>query len=180
MSSSSSSSSAYSSSCWITRAETAADIPAVRAITLAAFETSFELGVLDALRADEGWIDGLSVVATDLAGTVVGHVVLTRAYIGGVPALAMGPVSVHPDHQRIGAGSAAVRAGLDAAREQGERFVVLLGHPTYYPRFGFQRASAHGVELTIDAPDEAWMALSLDDRHPLPTGPVRWAAGFGI
>ncbi|GAA2818567.1 N-acetyltransferase [Kitasatospora sp. CM 4170] len=168
---------------WLTRAETAADVPTVRALTLAAFGRLHEADLLDGLRRDEAWIDGLSVVATDPAdpaGTPVGHVVLTRAFIGDVPALAMGPVSVHPDHQLSGAGSAAVRAGLDAARSMGERFVVLLGHPTYYPRFGFVRASAHGIRLSIDEPDEAWMALALDDRHPLPSGPVRWATAFGI
>lgn len=61
-----------------------------------------------------------------------------------------------------------------------ERFVFLLGHPTYYPRFGFVRASAHGVELTTEAPDEAWMALSLNEDDPLPSGVARWAAAFGI
>ncbi|GAA1405045.1 N-acetyltransferase [Kitasatospora putterlickiae] len=179
-----SSSSGSSSSTWRTRVEVPADVPAVRELTLAAFGRPAEADILDALRADQGWLDGLSVVVTDAAdpaGSPVGHVVLTRAYIGDVPALALGPVSVHPDHQRGGAGSAAVRAVLDAAREQGERYVILLGHPSYYPRFGFGRASAHGITLTIDAPDEAWMALSLDPaHHPLPSGTARWAAAFGI
>ncbi|MFF1903555.1 GNAT family N-acetyltransferase [Kitasatospora sp. NPDC058218] len=167
-------------SSWLTRVETDADVPAVQALTRAAFGRPMEADVLAALRTDEGWIDGLSLVSTDPAGTPVGHVVLSRAFVGDVPALAMGPVSVHPDHQRRGAGSAAVLAALDAARSMGERFVVLLGHPSYYPRFGFVRASAHGLVLTVDAPDEAWMALSLDARHPLPSGTVRWAAAFGI
>ncbi|MGW4890860.1 GNAT family N-acetyltransferase [Kitasatospora sp. NPDC004240] len=172
-----------STTSWHTRAETTADIPAVRALTLAAFGRAHEAELLDGLRLDEAWIDGLSVVATDPAdpdGTPVGHVVLTRASIDDLPALAMGPVSVHPDHQRSGAGSAAVRAGLDTARARGERYVFLLGHPTYYPRFGFVRASAHGLRLTIDAPDEAWMALALDPRHPLPPGTAHWATAFGI
>lgn len=169
-----------SASSWQTRVESDADVPAVQALTLAAFGLPAEADLLAVLRTDEGWIDGLSVVATGPAGTPVGHAVLSRAFIGDVPALALGPVSVHPDHQRSGAGSAAVRAALDAARGLGERFVVLLGHPSYYPRFGFVRASAHGLVLTVDAPDEAWMALSLDDRHPLPSGTVRWADAFGI
>ncbi|MER7703687.1 N-acetyltransferase [Kitasatospora sp. NPDC097605] len=179
-----SSSASTSPTTWRTRAETPADVPAVRELTLAAFGRPAEAGILDALRADEGWLDGLSVVVTDAAdpaGSPVGHVVLTRAFIGEVPALALGPVSVHPDRQRAGAGSAAVRAVLDAARARGERYVILLGHPSYYPRFGFGRASAHGIALTVDAPDEAWMALGLDpERHPLPSGTARWAAAFGI
>lgn len=85
-----------------------------------------------------------------------------------------------PAYQRTGAGSAAVRAALDAARGLGERHVVVLGHPDYYPRFGFTRAGAHGIGLTIDVPDEALMALSLDADHPLPAGTVRYAAPFGI
>ncbi|GAA2995194.1 hypothetical protein GCM10010519_30390 [Streptomyces lactacystinicus] len=85
-----------------------------------------------------------------------------------------------PAYRRTGAGSAAVRAALDAARGLGERHVVVLGHPDYYPRFGFTRAGAHGIGLTIDVPDEALMALSLDADHPLPAGTVRYAAPFGI
>ncbi|MEU6237249.1 N-acetyltransferase [Kitasatospora sp. NPDC047058] len=172
-----------SSSTWLTRTETTSDVPAVQTLTFAAFGRAHEADLLAALRADEGWIGGLSFVATgaaDPTGTPVAHAVLSRAHIGDVPALAMGPVSVHPDHQRSGAGSATVRAALDAARAAGERFVILLGHPTYYPRFGFVRASAHGVRLTVDAPDEAWMALSLNEGDPLPSGSARWAAAFGI
>ncbi|AUY49125.1 N-acetyltransferase [Streptomyces sp. CB01881] len=172
-----------STSSWLTRTETPSDVPTVQALTLAAFGRAHEADLLAALRADAGWIGGLSFVATpaaDPTGTPVAHVVLSRAFIGDVPALAMGPVSVHPDHQRSGAGSATVLAALDAARAAGERFVFLLGHPTYYPRFGFVRASAHGMELTMDVPDEAWMALSLNEGDPLPSGTARWAAAFGM
>ena len=58
--------------------------------------------------------------------------------------------------------------------------MTVLGHPTYYPRFGFTRASAHGIGLTIEVPDEALMALALDPEHPLPAGIIRYAAPFGI
>ncbi|MFF4820108.1 GNAT family N-acetyltransferase [Kitasatospora sp. NPDC001309] len=165
---------------WNTRAETGADIPTVHAVNAAAFDTPAEADLVDALRADPAWLDGLSVVSTDAAGTVVGHALLTRCHIGDVPALCLAPCAVLPAYQRTGAGSAAVRAALDAARERGERYVVLLGHPDYYPRFGFTRASTHGIGLTIDVPDEALMALALDADHPLPAGTVRYAAPFGI
>ncbi|MFG2125122.1 hypothetical protein [Streptomyces sp. NPDC048710] len=62
---------------------------------------------------------------------------------------------MRPEQQRSGAGSAAVRAALEAAKDMGERYVVVLGHPTYCPRFGFTRASPHGIGLTIDVPDDA-------------------------
>ena len=165
---------------WITRAETGTDITAIRAIDLAAFETPLEADLVDALRTDVSWIDGLSIVTTDQEGTVVGHALLTRCHIGETPALCLGPVAVFPEYQGTGAGTAAIRAALRAAKDQGEHFVTVLGHPPYYPRFGFTRASAHGITLTIDVPDEAMMALTLDADHPLPSGTVRYAAPFGI
>ncbi|MCZ4610942.1 N-acetyltransferase [Streptomyces sp. Lzd4kr] len=165
---------------WITRAETSADIRAVRDINLAAFPTSEEADLVDALREDPSWIEGLSFVSTDDDGSPVGFALLTRCHIGDVPALCLAPCAVRPEWQRTGAGSAAVRAALAAARDMGEHHVVVLGHPAYYPRFGFTRASAHGIGLTIDVPDEALMALALDAGHPLPGGTVRYAAPFGI
>jgi predicted N-acetyltransferase YhbS len=165
---------------WITRAETSADIPAVRDINLAAFETSSEADLVDALRADPAWIEGLSLVATDDDGRPVGYALLTRCHIGDVPALCLAPCAVRPERQSSGAGSAVIRAALAAAKDKGEHYVVVLGHPTYYPRFGFDRASAHGIGLTIDVPDEALMALTLDATHPLPGGTVHYAAPFGI
>ncbi|WP_030741901.1 GNAT family N-acetyltransferase [Streptomyces sp. NRRL F-5135] len=168
-------------STWTTRVETGADLPAVRAVHLAAFPTAEEADLVDALRTDpDAWIGGLSVVATDAADRPVGHALLTRCHIGDTPALCLAPVAVLPEHQRTGAGSAAVRAALEAAGELRERYVVVLGHPAYYPRFGFTRASAHGIRLTIDVPDEALMALTLDAGHPLPAGTVHYAAPFGI
>ncbi|KOV67583.1 GNAT family N-acetyltransferase [Streptomyces sp. MMG1121] len=166
---------------WITRAETGTDISAVREINLTAFPTAEEADLVDALRGDPAaWIEGLSVVSTDDDGTPVGHALLTRCHIDDVPALCLAPVAVRPAHQRTGAGTAAVRAVLLAAGDLGERYVVVLGHPAYYPRFGFTRASAHGIGISIDVPDEALMALALGDGHPLPSGTVRYAAPFGI
>lgn len=165
---------------WITRAETSADISTIRDISLAAFDTPLEADLVDALRADPSWINGLSIVATAHDGKLIGHALLTRCHIDDTPALCLGPVAVWPECQRTGAGSAAIRASLQAAKELGEHFVTVLGHPTYYPRFGFTRASKHGIGLSIDVPDEAMMALTLDADHPLPRGTVHYAAPFGI
>jgi predicted N-acetyltransferase YhbS len=164
---------------WTARPETPADIEAVREIVLGAFETPLEADLVDVLRTDDAWIDGLSYVSTDTADTPVGYALLTRCHIDVVPALCLAPVAVHPAHQRTGAGGAAIRAVLDAARERGERFVTVLGHPDYYPRFGFDRASAHGIGVTFDAPDEALMSLALT-TDPLPAGTIRYAKPFGI
>ncbi|MET1034696.1 MAG: N-acetyltransferase [Arthrobacter sp.] len=165
---------------WKTRAERPSDVPAIHDINVAAFETPAEADLVDALRADVSWIEGLSMVATDARDRPVGHALLTRCHIGDVPALCLAPCAVLPAHQRAGAGSAAIRAALHAAQERGEHFVVVLGHPDYYPRFGFRRASEAGIRLGIEIPDEALMALNLDGGRRLPRGEVRYAAPFAI
>ncbi|MFD8396629.1 GNAT family N-acetyltransferase [Streptomyces sp. NPDC059680] len=166
---------------WLSRAETSADIPAIRDINLAAFPTPAEADLVDSLRADPtAWIEGLSLVAADETGRPVGYALLTRCHIDTTPALCLAPCAVRPEQQRTGAGTAAIRAALATARSLGERHVVVLGHRAYYPRFGFTRASDHGIGLTIDIPDDALMVLSLDAGHPLPSGTVHYAAAFGI
>lgn len=89
---------------WITRAETSADIPTIHDITLAAFDTPLEADLVDALRADPSWIDGLSIVTTDQDGKLIGHALLTRCHIDDTPALCLGPVAVRPEYQKTGAG----------------------------------------------------------------------------
>ena len=163
---------------WTTRTETPADVAAVRAVNLAAFETAEEADLVDALRRDPAWIGDYSMVSVDDNDTVVGYALLTRCHIGETPALCLAPCAVLPEHQRTGAGSAATHAVLEAARRAGEQYVTVLGHPTYYPRFGFVRASEHGVRMNIDVPDDALMVLALADR-PIPPGTITYAAAFG-
>ncbi|MER5863550.1 N-acetyltransferase [Kitasatospora sp. NPDC002040] len=165
---------------WATRPETAADVPAIRAVNLAAFDTPLEADLVEVLRADSSWIPGFSLVAVTPDGAVVGHALLTRCHIDDTPALCLAPVAVLPEHQRTGAGAAAVRAALAAARDRGEHTVTVLGHPEYYRRFGFTRASLHGIKPPMEVPDEAMMALDLDSNRPLPSGLLRYAAPFGI
>ncbi|WP_350348374.1 N-acetyltransferase [Agromyces sp. G08B096] len=163
---------------WIIRAESRTDLTTIREITLAAFTTALEADLIDALRDDPAWIRGLSLVAEDPEGGLVGHVLLTRCHIDEWPALILGPVSVRPEVQSRGVGGALIRAAISAAAERGEHAIVLVGHPGYYPRFGFERASAHGITAPIDAPDDAVMALSVDPRRALPSGRIRWAKPF--
>jgi predicted N-acetyltransferase YhbS/trans-aconitate methyltransferase len=166
---------------WLTRPETAADRAEVHAVNAAAFPTETEADLVDALRADpEAWLPGLSYVAEAADGTVVAYALLTRCHVDGAPALALAPVAVRPAYQRQGAGAAVVRAVLEAARARGERLVLVLGHPEYYPRFGFTSASGYGIRPGFEAPDEAMMALVLDDSAPVPTGTIRYPAAFGV
>ncbi len=165
---------------WTTRPETADDIPAIRGILVAAFPTPLEADIVDGLRADpKAWIDGLSVVAEAPGGSPTGYALLTRCHVDGEPALALAPCAVLPTAQRTGAGSAAIRSGLDAARAMGENLVLVLGHADYYPRFGFTPASRFGIRAPFEVPDEAMMTLSLNDTRPVPTGTFHFPAAFG-
>ncbi|MBT2439357.1 GNAT family N-acetyltransferase [Streptomyces sp. ISL-36] len=166
---------------WRTREETAADIPAVREINAAAFATREEAALVDALREDpEAWLPGLSYVAEAPDGTVAAYALITRCRVGDTPAAALAPVAVAPAHQRGGAGQAVVRAVLDAARLRGERLVLVLGHPDYYPRFGFVPASRYGIKPSFEVPDEAMMALDLDGSGGVPEGMIHYPAAFGV
>ncbi|MGR4881073.1 GNAT family N-acetyltransferase [Streptomyces sp. LARHCF249] len=165
---------------WPARPETPADVAAVRAVNLAAFETPLEADLVDALRADDAWVPGLSYVAEGPDGSVAAHALLTVCEVDGVRALALAPVATDPALQRSGAGSSVVRAVLAAAKERGEFLVLVLGHPEYYPRFGFVPASRFGIRAPFEVPDEAVMALVLDDSVPVPAGTIRYPGPFGI
>ncbi len=161
------------------RHETPADIPAVRAVNEAAFETGAEAGLVDALRENGKFT--LSLVA-DVGGEVVGHILFTDIVMepGGAEAriLGLAPMAVRPGRQGRGIGSALVRRGLEDCLELGYRGVVVLGHPAFYPRFGFTPASRYGISCIYDAPDAAFMAVSLGNAE-LPKGRALYQPEFG-
>jgi predicted N-acetyltransferase YhbS len=134
------------------RREAAHDTSVIRAITAAAFarpgqpgEDPPEARLVDELRASPAWIAPLSLVAATPAGTVIGHVLCTRGHVGQAPVLALGPLTVRPDTQRRGVGSALMHAVLGAADALGEPLVALLGDPAYYRRFGFRPSTDYQI-----------------------------------
>jgi putative acetyltransferase len=165
---------------WNTRRETADDVAAIREVNLAAFETAEEADLVDALRGSAAWIEGLSFVAEEPGGTIVAHALLTRCHVGSAPALALAPCAVLPRVQRRGAGSAVTHAALDAARAMGEGLVVVIGHPAYYPRFGFERASSFGIRPGFEVPDDAVMVLPLRPDREVPSGTIVYPEAFGV
>jgi predicted N-acetyltransferase YhbS len=167
-------------SAWTTRPETSQDVADVRRVLQAAFPTAEEADLVDALRRDAAWLPGLAWVAEEPGGRVVGYALLTRCHVGEVPALALAPVAVLPAFQRRGVGEAVTAAALRAAERAGERLVIVLGHPEYYPRFGFTRASRFGIGVSFEVPDEALMALVLNEGAEVPRGVVRYPAPFGV
>ncbi|MEV4889615.1 N-acetyltransferase [Nonomuraea sp. NPDC055795] len=168
------------SSTWTTRAETSQDIPAIREVALSAFPTALEADLIEALRRDPAWSPELSIVAETSDATIAGYALLTRCHVGTTPALALGPCAVTPRFQKQGAGSAAIHAALLAARDKGANLVLVLGHPEYYPRFGFIPASTFGIRPSFEVPDEAMMALVFDDTIPVPSGTIVYPAPFGV
>lgn len=167
------------------RRERPADSASVRAVNLAAFATGAEADLVDALRADPSWLPDYSLVA-DADGDVVGHLVMTRAYLtshdmtADEPILAVGPMGVLPERHGHGVGSALVGAAVDAARHAGESLIVVLGHPWFYLKFGFVPARPLGIQPPAPWPDQAWMALPLSSAgcgRPI-SGTVRYPAPF--
>jgi putative acetyltransferase len=147
------------------RAETPRDRDAIRTVHRAAFGQEVEGRLVDRLRETGAWVPELSLVATQ-DGRVVGHILFSRVTIrrglDRVPALALAPMAVVPECQRQGIGSALVRAAVAEARRLGHRLVVVVGHPDYYPRFGFVPAARRGIRAPFGAPDDAVMLLELE------------------
>ena len=118
------------------------------------------------LRKSDAFIPELSLVA-ELDGEIVGHIMLTKLLIENegskYDSLALAPVSVVPEHQNKGIGSELISESLKIAKELGFKSVLVLGHDKYYPRFGFKPASTWGIKAPFDVPDEAFMALELED-----------------
>jgi putative acetyltransferase len=142
------------------RSEEPADVSGIRAVNLAAFETKAEADLVDSLREHARPI--ISLVAED-SGVIVGHILFSPVTLDGKPIQMTGlaPMAVVQASQRHGIGSALVGTGLDACKRNGVGAVVVLGHATYYPRFGFMPASRFGLRCHYDVPDEVFMVLEL-------------------
>ena len=91
----------------------------------------------------------------------MGHILLSKIKISEAESLALAPVSVLPEYQNIGVGGLLITEALKDAKELGYNSVVVLGHPEYYPKFGFKKASLWGIKAPFDVPDEAFMAIEL-------------------
>ena len=159
------------------RRERPSDVPVIAGIHAAAFAGEAEKNLVTALRASDAWLPSLSLVA-EQDGRVVGHVVCTRAHVGTVPALGLGPLGVVPPAQKSGVGSALMHAVLGAADALDEPVVVLLGHTGYYPRFGFAPATTLGIEPPAPEWGAHFQARPLSTYDTSIRGPFAYAAPF--
>ena len=165
------------------RAELPADRDRSLEIERLAFGSEEEVAIAEAVRDEDG---SFALVAEE-DGEVVGHVQLSRAWIGENPVLALGPIGVVPARQREGIGSALIRTALNEARALCEPAVILLGDPAFYPRFGFEPASALDWRNPFTGPhpngfvvrEEDFMVAVVDDGARDFTGRVRWHPAFG-
>ena len=160
------------------RPETSGDESAIRDVNLQAFGGPHEAVLVEALRRD-----GLILVSlvAEEHGTVIGHILFSRLFIDGadaaIPALALAPMAVIPERQRQGIGSRLIEAGLTRSREIGERIVLVVGHPHYYPRFGFSHTLVGSLRSAYES--DAFMALELQPcALEGVSGTVRYPAPF--
>ncbi len=156
-------------------AERPSDADAIREVNELAFGGPKEADLVDELRS--ACDDLMSLVALD-GSRLVGHILFSPVVIEGpkeaLKGMGLGPMAVLPDCQGWGVGTSLVRAGLAGLRRRSCPFVVVLGHPDYYPRFGFVKASTRSVRCQWEGvPDEAFMILVLNETVPCPAG-VAW------
>jgi len=153
----------------IIRSETPGDYPAIHQVHASAFGQENEAVLVEELRGSPGFDAELSLVA-ERDGRVIGHVLFSpiaiRTERDPTTALVLAPVAVLAGHQKSGVGSELVRHGLDACRRLGHRLVVVVGHPEFYPRFGFRPASRRGLTLPFDAPDDAFLLWQSAPNDP--------------
>jgi len=163
----------------IVRIECEGDQDGIRAVNVAAFGTSAEAALVDALREQARPV--VSLVAEEASG-IVGHIMFSPVSLAGHPdrrIMGLAPMAIAPAHQRQGIGSALVRAGLERCRYFGFGAVIVLGHPSYYPRFGFQPAARFGISCEYSAPEDAFMLIELVPGHMRgAVGAVRFHPAF--
>ena len=150
----------------IVRPETEEDHAAISEINELAFGQKNEGELIERLRKTEHFIPELSLVAVS-GDRRVGHILFYPVLIrdGKEPhaSLALAPIAVHPDCQRKGVGVRLVQEGISVAKQLGYNSVVVVGHPEYYPMFGFKPASKWDIKAPFEVPDEAFLALELND-----------------
>ena len=161
------------------RPETEKDKTAIQGINQSAFETCAEATLVDTLR--EQCHPVISLIAEE-DREVVGHIMFSPVTLNGssdLKIMGLAPMAVLPKYQQKGIGSALVQTGLDGCKKLGFGAVVVLGHPKYYPKFGFIPAARFGIDCEYDVPEEAFMVLELESNYLTGAkGKIKYHSGF--
>lgn len=171
------------------RQEQKNDYQETEAVIKTAFESAEESdqnehNLVSKIRKSDAFIPELSLVAVDKGDNqVLGHIILSRIFINSdskkVESLALAPVSVLPEYQNNGIGKELIKESLDKAKQLEFKSVVVLGHPDYYPKFGFKKASLWQIKAPFEVPDEALMVVELRE-HSLDnvSGTIEYSDAF--
>lgn len=169
------------------RKETQDDYAIITQIIEAAFRNEEhsdhqEQYLVERLRKAPEFIEDLSLVATTTDGRVIGYILLTPITIAGIyKTLALAPVAVDPQFQQMGVGAVLVISSHVRAKELGFDSVIVLGHPGYYPRFGYKPLEQFGIKMPFDVPAEYCMGVELSkDALMNKQGNINYTSAFGI
>jgi putative acetyltransferase len=166
------------------RAEKTEDLAGIRAVNILAFNNrENEAKLVEAIRQSSSFIPQLSLVAVKNDGEVIGHILFSLISIetekGYIPTIGLAPMAVKPQYQRQGIGSKLVIEGLHVCKDLGYKHVVVLGHPEFYPRFGFTPAKLFGIKAPFPVPDEVFMVLEIEQGSLNGiTGTVKYPPAF--
>jgi putative acetyltransferase len=145
----------------VIRPEQPEDIAMIHHVVHQAFGQAAEANLVDSLRRNGK--AKISLVAED-NGRVIGHILFSEVSLENeLTGIGLAPLAVSPERQNEGIGSRLTEEGMKLCRESGYPFAVVLGHPDYYPRFGFVPASRFGVKSEYNVRDEVFMAMELKD-----------------
>lgn len=148
------------------RPECPSDYQGIREVNILAFNNQEnEAKLVELIRKSENFIPELSLVAETEEHEIIGHILISTITLvsdqGKISTLGLAPMAVKPGYQHKGIGSGLVSKGLEACRESGYKHIFVLGHPNFYPRFGFTTSKTYGINPPFHVPDEVFMALEL-------------------
>ncbi|MBD3670537.1 MAG: N-acetyltransferase [Gammaproteobacteria bacterium] len=161
------------------RPETSDDQESIRGLLQAAFESDAEARLVEALR--QSGLELISLVAVE-DGLVVGHILFSPVTLDSdesIKIAGLAPMAVLPQLQKQGIGARLILEGLKACELQSYEVVVVLGHPQYYPHFGFESSLKYGIHSEFEVPDDAFMLQELKP-HVLEgkSGTIHYAPAF--
>ncbi len=137
------------------------DLLAIHFVIEQAFGRKAEADLVDKLRANGKVLVSLVAIENN---KIIGHILFSLVTLGAVKTVGLAPLAVLPSAQNRGVGAMLTEAGIAACRALGYAAMIVLGHPEYYPRFGFVPASQFGIKSEYDVPDEVFMALELQPK----------------